>query len=484
MRKTQRNQADNFINLLGRAHGAVKKAIMADKNSIAMDLLEQCQEGAMELGGLIEDAEGEGTKIISLLEDYCELVYQIYEQIRQGRFIAGEEDQELNRSFGGNTERRTAQGITEAADRIYDALCRAMTEIESSLSRDIKVRTEVVFLPYKASMWDSLESVWKAADEDPSCDAYVIPIPYFDKNPDGSFREAHYEADQYPPYVPVTDYNSYDFETRKPDMIFIHNPYDDSNYVTSVHPFFYSGNMKQYTDKLVYIPYFILDEVNPENQNEVESMRHFCTVPGVFHADRVIVQSEAMRQVYIDVLTGEAGESSRKLWEDKILGIGSPKTDKVLNTRRDDMKIPDDWLEIIERPDGSRKKVILYNTGIVGMLAHNEKMIAKLKDVFRVFKEKQDETALLWRPHPLIESTLASMRPHLLEAYLEIRNQYLMEGWGIYDDTADLERAIALSDGYYGDASSVVQLYKDTGKPIMMQNVELTYALQEGVKEA
>ena len=27
-----------------------------------------------------------------------------------------------------------------------------------------------------------LESVWQAADSDPYCDAYVIPIPYYDKN--------------------------------------------------------------------------------------------------------------------------------------------------------------------------------------------------------------------------------------------------------------------------------------------------------------
>ena len=41
-----------------------------------------------------------------------------------------------------------------------------------------------VFLPYKVSMWDSMETVWKAADKDPDCDAYVVPIPYFDKDQD------------------------------------------------------------------------------------------------------------------------------------------------------------------------------------------------------------------------------------------------------------------------------------------------------------
>ena len=87
--------------------------------------------------------------------------------------------------------------------------------------------------------------MWKAADEDPDCDAYVIPIPYYDKNQDGSFGEMHYEGDQYPDYVPITAYDEFDFQSHHPDMIFIHNPYDQYNYVTSVDPFLYRPQLKK-----------------------------------------------------------------------------------------------------------------------------------------------------------------------------------------------------------------------------------------------
>ena len=63
------------------------------------------------------------------------------------------------------------------------------------------------------------------------------------------------------------------------------------------------------------------------------------------------------------------------------------------------------------------------------------------------------------------------MHPELLEKYKMMVDNYRSEGWGIYDDTAELDRAIAVSDAYYGDPSSVVNLYKQTGKPIMIQNV-------------
>lgn len=448
MRKTQKKEAEDLIGVLSRAHGAVKKAIKSDKNDIAMDILVQCQDGAIKLGDLLENAEGEDCPIISMLEEYCEIIYQIYENVR------------------------LTQGRGSGTKRLLENLNRILLQIKHGVE-EMKARTEAVFLPYNASMWDSLESVWKAAEEDPDCDAYVIPIPYYDKNPDGSFREVHYEGDLFPDYVPITNYNDYNFEDRRPDIIFIHNPYDDYNFVTSVHPFFYSKNLKQYTAKLVYIPYYVLAEPDPENEKTIEGIQHFCKVPGVFYADKVVVQSEAMRQVYIKVLTKETGEESRKIWEEKILGLGSPKMDKVADTRREDVEVPEEWLKIIEKPDGSRKKIILYNNSVTALLKHEDKMLKKMEYVFRTFKENQEDVALLWRPHPLIKATIESMRPELWEKYRKVVEQYREDGWGIYDDTPDMDRAVAISDGYYGDASSIVQLCQEAGKPVMIQNVDM-----------
>ena len=214
---------------------------------------------------------------------------------------------------------------------------------------------------------------------------------------------------------------------------------------------------------------------NPENPAEVEGISHFCTIPGVFNADKVIVQSKAMKKVYVKVLMRAANDHSdaaQKYWDNKIKGTGSPKFDKVMNTKKEELEIPKEWLCIINKPDGTPKKIIFYNNSISALLQNNEKMIAKMGFVFQIFKENKDEIALLWRPHPLIESTLTSMRTQLWEAYKAIRDQYLAEGWGIYDDTADIDRAVVLSDAYYGDPSSVVHMYELTGKPIMIQNVE------------
>ena len=458
MRNAQKQQAEELVKQMEEAHDQFKKFIEQGSIPPAMELLEECQNGGITLGTLIENTEGEGHPTVLLLEEYCELIYQVHENLAEAK--------EINKEINLN--------------KIHKNLRQKLIRAANSLKNDVPVRKEVVFLPYKASMWDSLESVWKAADEDENCDAYVIPIPYYDKNPDGSFREMHYEADQYPGYVPITRYDTYDFEQRRPDMIYIHNAYDHWNLVTSIHPDFFSVNLKKYTEKLIYIPYFVLDEVDPDNEQAVENVKHFCFMPGIINADKVIVQSEDMKKIYIKEYLRAAKEHrlqgkhlDRTYLEQKFLGLGSPKYDRVCATNRQDLDIPLRWLQVIEKADGSWKKIIFYNTGIAALLTHNEKWVDKIENVLRTFRENQDEVALLWRPHPLIESTMKSMRPEVLRKFMAIKEDYITQGWGIYDETADVDRAVVLSDAYYGDGSSVVQLYRQTGKPVMIQNVEV-----------
>ena len=113
----------------------------------------------------------------------------------------------------------------------------------------------------------------------------------------------------------------------------------------------------------------------------------------MLYADKVVVQSEAMRQAYIKIMTKFMYE--RPYWEEKILGLGSPKVDKVLSTRKEDLVIPEEWMKVIRKPDGSWKKIIFYNTTVTALLQHNEQYLAKMRDVFRIFYENREEVALL-----------------------------------------------------------------------------------------
>lgn len=448
MREYKKNKCIKLLKSLNKAHGEIMSCILHKETEAATALIAKCQQAAISCGTMIEEAGQESTEAVKGLEEYCESLYQLHGSVL-------------------NKEKISTNNVQKQLSKILD-------RVSSKIRNDITTDLEVVFLPYKAAMWDSLESVWKKYSEMPNCRCVVIPIPYYDRDAEGNFKEVHYEADLYPKNVPVTHFESYDFETIHPDKIYIHNPYDELNYVTSVHPFFYSSNIKKFTDELIYIPYFVLgDPSDPDNEKYLERTGHFFNVPAVYNADKVIVQSEKMKRAYVNVLTKANGEDTRKKWEDKIYGTGSPKLERIKNLKDEDYEIPEAWKTKVYREDGSKRKIILYNVGLTALLNQKEKMIAKIKYNLEIFKERKEDVVLLWRPHPLIEATLTSMCPQLWDDYKEIVDKYIEEDWGIFDDTPEMDRALAISDAYYGDQSSLVQLYKETGKPIMIQNVDI-----------
>ena len=343
------------------------------------------------------------------------------------------------------------------------SLCQEIVlQVVNNLRDEKELKKDIVFLPYKASMWDSLESVWQDAYEDKEhCNTYVIPIPYCDRNPDGSVAEWHCEIGEYPDYVPVLDWRKYTGEYLKemhPDEIYFHNPYDEYNRVTSVDEQYYSRNLKKYTNKLVYIPYFVLDEPCEE-----EDVCHFVLTAGVMNSTLVILQSNSMRDLYIDILVRETEQKDRFFWEEKIKGTGSPKFSKLIKSKKEDFYMPTKWKEKVKD-----KKIILYITSVGTMLQHSSKLCNKMRYVFDVFR-KRDDVILWWRPHPLMKSTIHSMRPEIERAYCKIEEDFIETDFGIYDDSSDLHRAICWSNAYYGDVSSVLQLYKVTKKPIMLE---------------
>lgn len=446
MRKWQQEKLHHIIDSLGELHLCIQDSIDAQEYGRSLELLADCQKSAIDVGHVIEETEGEDCVTVSLLEEYCEALYLV--------------SQKLDGSIDGKS------ALLMLKDNIEN--------ISKSVTTDIVIRKEVVFFPYKASMWDSLESIYLAAIKDQNCDAYCVPIPYFDKNPDGSFGEIHYEGNEYPANILITDWKAYSFEERMPDAIYIHNPYDEYNYVTSVHPRFYASNLYKYTNMLVYVPYFVLPEIEPNNQAQIDKIKHFCYTAGTIYANKVILQSENIRQIYINEYLKEMEERGkkidRKVLEKRFVETGSPKFDKVRRMRKEDFEIPEEWLTIMRKKDGSWKKVVFYNIGISELLQYKERMLSKIKYALEIFSKYKEDIVLLWRPHPLIGATIQSMCPELTNGYQGIIAKYKEEGWGIYDESTNMDRAVALSNAFYGDSGSVMQLFRHVGKPVMIQS--------------
>ena len=421
------------VEMLGKMNDSILGVMVTDPQGVTEALI-QCQESAAFMGNYVEAIETESTKVVQLLEEYCETLYQISVMLPD----------------------------VMRCRKLVKKVRKELTALSNLIKYEIPDgRKEIVFLPYKAAMWDSLESVWEAARRDEGCEAYVMPIPYYEKNPDGSLGELHDEQRNYPEYVPVLDWKEHDIAAWKPDIAYIHNPYDQYNYVTSIHPDFYAKRLCQFVEKLIYIPYFV-------HQNDVVA-EHYCVLPGTIYSNVVVLQSEKVRMRYMEEYRKATG--IREGLEKKFVAYGSPKLDFRIRGGRED-GLPEDWKRAIYK-NGRRKKVIFLNTHLNMLMAlYCEDFFKKLETIFETFRRNQD-VVLLWRPHPLSRETVKSMNPEAVERYGKIVQDYKEEELGIYDISSDLYRAVDVSDAYYGNRSSVTELFKAAGKPVMIMNHKL-----------
>jgi hypothetical protein len=357
---------------------------------------------------------------------------------------------------------RTAETLRSAAgDDTTSAeheLIGQLRALKQRLLADTNITFTVVFMPYNASMWDSFHTIWAAAQADPRVEAIVVPIPYTERHPDGSAGPWHVHTNDLPPEVPVTPYTDFDLKATHPDVIYVHNPYDGNNRITSVAPQFYSAELRPHTDLLVYVPYYVSAAAPGDHLYQASSFERF---------DKVIVQSEEIDQAVIEKWTSN-----------KVVPLGSPKFDYV---RSPGSPLPPDWAERL-----GGKIALLQVTSVSTLLAKDRQAVMrKLNEVLDVV-EASDDLMLWWRPHPLERATITSMVPDIESLYTAYEERARSSDRVLVDTSMDLQRAIHNTHAYYGHWSSVFVLFGFTGKPMVIQdpNAQTNVPRPEGPPDA
>lgn len=416
MRFIQKKKVLQAIATMKEVHTYIQNKCGQAEIEPVYDVLAQLQEMAIKIGSIVEDNTDNAPQLIAELERYCEKLYECTLQLENYE-ITAERNEEMQCLLGG---------------------------IEG-LAQEIKAKVKIAFFPYKYSMWDSLESIWIAASRDSNCECQVVPIPYYTRDENGNFSLLHYEGEAYAKACRIIDYKEYFLEKEQPDIMYIHNPYDQYNKVTRVDPRFFSGELKKYGGILVYVPYYLSgDCMEYENLNIA-----YCK--GIINSDYIILQSEELKKAY-------------KYWgfpEKRLLALGSPKIDAVKRISQKELFLDKKWEMVIEG-----KKTILLNTSIGSVLYDNNYLLKLKTDVQTVLSE--DKLALIWRPHPLLYDTIRGMDSASTEQYEELVRIITNAANAVLDTNSDAAAAIKFSDAMISDYSSLVLQYTFTGKPTFL----------------
>lgn len=274
----------------------------------------------------------------------------------------------------------------------------------------------IAFLPYKKSMWNSMESVYEECKAAGAM-AFCIPIPYYR-------LKGHKEIERID-----SDQNLFKDAAETSllqkvawDFVVIHYPYDNNNLVTRMLPTYHTAELRNY-GKVVYIPY------------SCTNMRQLRVQPGIANVDYVFLGSDAEAISFIDE------------WKDigvdftgRVFGYGSPKMDAM------------------QKLDSGFTTLIINSLG--PFLITPMKRIGMYRDAIQ---EEIQTKMVIFRPHPLLRQTIKALRPDVENEYNRFL-EWVKQVGGIVDESEDLEGALASADYLISDPSSVLEMWVSAGR--------------------
>ena len=407
--------------------------------------LSELQNNIVSFGTLTESIKGEDCNTVKLLEQYLEVIYKVAKYVQ--KFDEGI-------SYEASAESKYA----ECDEGVKDTFA----SISEAIDSEIVNRRSVLFLPVKAKHFGSMRMAYEMEAATPDTDVYVMPLPYYYKEYDGSFKdEMHIDTEEFiKANIPVTDYSRFDLSLLCPEKIYINSAYDEYNMAVSVDTRFYARNVKKYTEKLIYIPYFKLMEFDRANYPCWYNMQYYCTVPGVVMADKVYVQSENTRKAYIDKLNEWAGdEQYTDIWEQKI---------DVYNESCEEHS--EDELR-----DAGSKKTIVWFVSAGSLAEFGDRYIEKAYRNLDVFALSKDKLKVLLISEPFLDEMIKTYSDELYKKWTGFIDEFNRSGIGEVVSQVEEKSVEALlkANAYYGDPSYICKDFILMKKPVMLQNVEV-----------
>lgn len=366
-----------------------------------------------------------------------------------------------------------------------------------------KDKKTILFLPCRAMWWDTMEGLWhKYVSE--GHDVHVLPISFYDTNFQGEVGEMHDERALFPEYLNVEDFEKFDYAGVHPDAIVIQVPYDEWNSSLTVHEFFYSSNIINATDELIYVPCFDIDDPIDSEDKACRSIEILAEQPAVVNADKVLLKSEKQRELYLRKLIGFSGEETRAFWENKIEvspyvgrdwqkrvqsdGLAGNNEDVAHmheeniaytghgqsgKTSDSEAIMKQEWSEFLGEYAG-RKAVVFYYT-ISTLICRGEAAIDKFERVLDTFAEtaKEGKLVAIFVPQDYLTANLDKAEDDVRERYLAFVEKVKNAEGVIWDEDNQSLEFIDMWDAYYGDTGVIAMECANRKIPVMLENVDI-----------
>ena len=452
---TMQNIAAEALSNIEKLHNAFLAEIsrktagaeQADSVAQLLDMLAQCQSVAIDLGNFIEQMKGEenlsAKACVAALEEYCEKIFNVYNNLS---LVLGREKEDFQ--------------------KLCAALNRAFVQMKQTVESEIIYKKLVAFLPDNPKRWKEMQALYDYYTQQENTEACVIPLPLFTKNLYGGIVAGQDEYDkndkrgEYPADLNIIPWHAIQMQSYGFAAIVIQNPYDAENPYLTVPPAYYAKQLQQYTDCLIYMMPQGVNDFTENDITDVYGLKYSLTMPGAMYADRILIESPAMKALFVNHLTAFAGEDTKEVWADKVMTISafsgeSAQTGQPVQNGQCGQTPP--------------KKKLLYCIGENEFYENAEMAINKVKERLNVMTQYPEslKVAVCLYPYDIAAWDICTgqekdMLVQVLKEYrknkgIELLTKNVFDINGIDDMTA-----------YYGSPSPLICRFVQQRKPAMV----------------
>lgn len=296
--------------------------------------------------------------------------------------------------------------------------------------------------------WTNFESVIQTMMNNSAFDCQVVVVPYLnwkatDINGDIQRRIL---SKQHIEYIGFEDYS---LETRRPDVVFLQNPYDEARPET-----FRSQYLHQRGVKIAYIPYALDTGIGEESMVYQYNLLCQNIATWIFarsqrHKDEFAVQCQAgNKHVHV---------------------TGHPKFD-YYDARYNKKNAAF---------QNQRKKTLLWTTHFV--LPGEVKMYTTFNLYCRAFMKimMRDDIHLIIRPHPLFTQWIDAASQSARDNYQKLVTLSATRDNVTWDTSENYQDSFSKSDALIADAGSFLLEYLPSTKPILYLTHETCHGLNK-----
>lgn len=452
---TMQNIAAEALSNIEKLHNAFLAEIswktagaeQADSVAQLLDMLAQCQSVAIDLGNFIEQMKGEenlsAKACVAALEEYCEKIFDVYNNLP----LAVEREK-------------------EDFQKLCAALNQAFVQMKQTVENEIIHKKLVAFLPDNPKRWKEMQALYDYYTQQENTEACVIPLPLFTKNLYGGIVAGQDEYDrndkrnEYPAYLNVIPWHTVQMQSYEFAAIVIQNPYDAENPYLTVPPVYYAKQLQQYTDRLIYMMPQGVNDFTENDITDVYGLKYSLMMPGAMYADRILIESSAMKALFVNHLTAFAGEDTKEVWTDKVMTIAAFLGESAQ---------PGQPVQNGQCSQTPPKKKLLYCIGENEFYENAEMAINKVKERLNVMTQYPEslKVAVCLYPYDIAAWDICTgqekdMLVQVLKEYwknkgIELLTKNVFDINGIDDMTA-----------YYGSPSPLICRFVQQHKPAMV----------------